>query len=160
MTASTKASTVGGVPQENDLYELKRHFKIKTVIDFRMVRKSRNKEIRKADSLEMNYFHIPWDASPGAAEHYDYHEIADQFLNHIEENRESPIFVHCVAGKTRTGAMMAIYRMAKDGWTADQAIQEMEKYGFRKRDYPNLVDFVYEYEKKLNQTNPKIDSED
>jgi len=150
----------GGVPIRNDLFKLKRDFDIKTVIDFRMVRDSQNKEIWKTDYLEMNYIQIPWNSSPDVADQYDYHEIADQFLNHIEENSELPIYVHCVEGKRRTGAMIAVYRMAKEGWTADQAIREAEKYGLDKRSHPNLVAFLYEYEKKLGKMNSQVDPED
>ena len=41
--------------------------------------------------------------------------------------------------------------MVKDGWTADQAMKEMESYGFDKGEHPNLFDFIYEYEEKLQR---------
>jgi protein tyrosine phosphatase (PTP) superfamily phosphohydrolase (DUF442 family) len=41
----------------------------------------------------------------------------------------SPVFVHCAAGKDRTGYGIATYRMVFEGWTANDALVEM--YDFR-----------------------------
>ena len=41
-----------------------------------------------------------------------------------------PVYVHCKGGRHRTGGMTAIYRIAHDGWTADQAFKEMQEYDF------------------------------
>jgi protein tyrosine/serine phosphatase len=38
--------------------------------------------------------------------------------------------VHCAGGKHRTGVMTAVYRMANDGWSSDQAFKEMKSYKF------------------------------
>ena len=40
---------------------------------------------------------------------------------------EGAVYVHCVGGKHRTGVMTAIYRMTKDGLTAEQAFKEMKQ---------------------------------
>jgi protein tyrosine/serine phosphatase len=41
-----------------------------------------------------------------------------------------PVLVHCQHGSDRTGTMVAIYRIAVQGWTKAQAIDEMVNGGF------------------------------
>lgn len=77
-------------------------------------------------------------------------EDDDTFLNLLESSPK-PILVHCKHGSDRTGAMCAIYRIEKQGWSADEAIAEMTAggYGFHKiwRHLPKWV-----REERLNRT--------
>lgn len=41
-----------------------------------------------------------------------------------------PVLVHCQHGSDRTGTMVAIYRIAVQGWSKDQALDEMVNGGF------------------------------
>lgn len=41
-----------------------------------------------------------------------------------------PVLVHCFAGKHRTGAFVAIYRMEFDRWPVQKAIEEMRRCGY------------------------------
>jgi tyrosine-protein phosphatase SIW14 len=50
------------------------------------------------------------------------------FLRIVDDPASQPVFVHCVGGRHRTGVMTAVYRMARHGWTADQAFREMKHY--------------------------------
>ena len=52
------------------------------------------------------------------------------FLNVVNDPVNWPVYVHCKGGRHRTGHMTAIYRITHDGWTADQAYEEMKKYDF------------------------------
>ena len=54
------------------------------------------------------------------------------------------IYFHCAHGKDRTGTMAALYRIEVDGWTADQATQEMQAFGYRDI-YKDLIAFVRAY---------------
>lgn len=69
-----------------------------------------------------------------------------QFLNLVSAPESTPIYLHCVGGKHRTGVMTALYRMTDEGWTADQAFQEMKQYkfgaDFLHKEFKN---FVYSY---------------
>ncbi len=53
-----------------------------------------------------------------------------------------PILVHCKAGRTRTGAVVAIWRILDDGWPREDAIAEARRYGLHDRD---TVRFIREY---------------
>jgi protein tyrosine/serine phosphatase len=53
-----------------------------------------------------------------------------RFLRIVTDKTRQPIFVHCEHGADRTGTMCAIYRVAIDGWSKQQAIDEMTQGGF------------------------------
>lgn len=69
-----------------------------------------------------------------------------QFLGLLSNPESTPIYLHCVGGKHRTGVMTALYRMTDEGWTAEQAFQEMKQYkfgaDFLHKEFKN---FVYSY---------------
>jgi hypothetical protein len=70
-----------------------------------------------------------------------------QFMSIVTNPAHQPVYVHCAGGKHRTGVMTAVYRMEHDGWTADQAYQEMKRYKFGWSIWhPELKDFVYHYQ--------------
>lgn len=41
-----------------------------------------------------------------------------------------PFLIHCQHGADRTGLMSAMYRMIEQGWTADEALAELEDGGY------------------------------
>ena len=52
------------------------------------------------------------------------------FLAVVQQNPGKKIFVHCRLGDDRTGMAIASYRMAEQGWSAQQAMKEMHYFGF------------------------------
>jgi tyrosine-protein phosphatase SIW14 len=58
-----------------------------------------------------------------------------QFLELMKDARNYPVLIHCFAGVHRTGAYCAVWRMEHDGWTNEQAINELVSFG-----YENLPD--------------------
>ncbi len=53
-----------------------------------------------------------------------------KFLQIVTSTNGAPYVVHCLHGSDRTGTMIAIYRIAVEGWTKDEAIAEMTQGGF------------------------------
>jgi len=53
-----------------------------------------------------------------------------KFLRIVTTPSLQPVLVHCQHGSDRTGTMVAIYRIAYEGWTKAQAIDEMINGGF------------------------------
>ena len=41
------------------------------------------------------------------------------------------MLVHCARGTCRTGALVALYRMERQGWTIEDVAAEMERQGYR-----------------------------
>ena len=68
-----------------------------------------------------------------------------KFLALLRENPHKKVFVHCRYGDDRTGMMVAAYRMAVENWSADEAWEEMQVFG-----YNHTVCFpLRPYEKKF-----------
>lgn len=89
----------------------------------------------------MKYFNIPLSGSHPANQ-----EQTARFLALVSDSTNWPVYVHCAAGRHRTGEMTGIYRITHDSWTADKAYQEMQKYGYYS--FPNhgsLKRYVYSY---------------
>jgi tyrosine-protein phosphatase SIW14 len=61
----------------------------------------------------------------------------------IERPVELPVFVHCHAGRDRTGLFVAAYRVLEDHWSSDRAIREMDDYGHVRTLCPRLHPFVH-----------------
>jgi protein tyrosine phosphatase (PTP) superfamily phosphohydrolase (DUF442 family) len=53
-----------------------------------------------------------------------------RFLQIVTNPKRTPVLVHCLHGADRTGTMSAVYRIAVQGWTKDEAIKEMAEGGF------------------------------
>jgi protein tyrosine phosphatase (PTP) superfamily phosphohydrolase (DUF442 family) len=94
---------------------------VQIVIDLRGDRKGERKEVT---GLGMQYVPMHWECS------FPKDKTFAEFLTLIRNNPGKKIFVHCRVGDDRTGMMIAAYRMADEGWSPKQAMQEMTKYGF------------------------------
>ena len=53
-----------------------------------------------------------------------------RFLQIVTRPQKGPVLVHCQHGADRTGAMCAVYRVAIQGWTKEEAVKEMTEGGF------------------------------
>lgn len=96
---------------------------VKTIID---LRKDYVPEARQwATEQGLNYFNLPLLPGRRATK-----EQTEYFLRLVNDPANAPVYVHCKGGRHRTGAMTAAYRITHDGWTAEQAFEEMLKYDF------------------------------
>ena len=48
----------------------------------------------------------------------------------INDPNNAPVFIHCAQGHDRTGIICAAYRIAHQDWELDEAIEEMQAYGY------------------------------
>ena len=53
-----------------------------------------------------------------------------RFLQIVTNPKRIPVLVHCQHGADRTGSLCALYRVAVQGWTKEEAIREMTEGGF------------------------------
>ncbi len=53
-----------------------------------------------------------------------------EFLAIADDTNAVPVLVHCQHGADRTGTMCAMYRILRQGWTPDDAIDEMKNGGY------------------------------
>lgn len=57
-------------------------------------------------------------------------KYVDEFLSIVDDTNAVPVLVHCLHGADRTGTMCAMYRILREGWTVDDAIDEMKNGGY------------------------------
>lgn len=124
----------GGQPKTGGLKKLA-ELGIKTIINLRGESDETRAEGIEAKSMGMAYFSIPMSAAGRPTD-----EQVKRVFAIIEEKKKGPVFIHCRRGSDRTGAIVAVYRIKQDGWTAERAIDEANEYGlsfiqFKKRDY-------------------------
>ena len=62
-----------------------------------------------------------------------------EFLTAVNKPENQPAYVHCEAGKGRTGVMVACYRIAVQGWGADAAVEEAKRMGMAMPDQEQFI---------------------
>ena len=134
----------GSQPDEAGFAELKR-LGVKIVIDLRQDRLAESEGRARGQGLR--YVNIPLTTKRPATDEQTAH-----FLSLVNDPANWPVYVHCKGGRHRTGQMTALYRITRDGWTADQAYKEMKKYDFEDGFfYPrSLKKYVFEFYKRRN----------
>ena len=137
----------GSQPDAAQFTELKK-LGIKTIVDLR--KDSVAESAGWARTAGLNYVNIPLTTKQAATP-----AQIEYFLKLVNDQANWPVFVHCKGGRHRTGEMTAIYRITRDGWTAQQAYEEMKKYDFENGlFYPrSLKKFVYSYYDQFTSQN-------
>jgi tyrosine-protein phosphatase SIW14 len=111
----------GGQPDAEGI-EWLRSRGVRTVINLRHYHGDSEGELVRAAG--MNYVRIPLESTdPPTADQ------VRQFLEVINDPAKRPVYVHCLHGVDRTGAMIAVYRMQEQGWNNADALAEMEHFG-------------------------------
>lgn len=106
---------------------------VKTVVNLR----SFHSDKKSLGDTGLGYEHITMKAW-----HAEEKEVV-RFLKIVTDPAHQPVLVHCQHGADRTGTMCAIYRVAVQGWSKDDALKEMRDggYGFFEG-WKNLVKFI------------------
>jgi protein tyrosine/serine phosphatase len=126
----------GGQPSLDALPGLKK-LGIGIIVDFRDDANSIEWEKRGVESEGMTFVSIPWSATKDPSR-----EKVAAFFTALNGNPDKKIFVHCERGADRTGTMIALYRIAYDHWTPDQAVAEMNAFHYWNHIFPNLARYV------------------
>lgn len=133
-----------GQPDTDQLETLRDELGIKTVL---IVRKGDSRrvpeEVEHAESLGMKVVRIPIDSRV---------PISDQevraFFECVDDSTNQPVLVHCSAGRHRTGYLCALYRIERQGWSLDRAMEEMLSFGFDRESQTVVERQLREYRNK------------
>jgi tyrosine-protein phosphatase SIW14 len=135
----------GGQPTLEGMESLKK-LGVDIVVDMRGGRQEVENKI--ADKLGMRYISIPSHCP------FPTDKPWAQFLAVIRDNPDRKIFVHCRLGDDRTGLAIASYRIADEGWTAAEALNEMKTFGFSGVHHaicPGLESYVESFPERLKK---------
>jgi uncharacterized protein (TIGR01244 family) len=104
-------------------------YEVKTVINLRSEDDSAERAMAK--EAGMKYVSLPMDADTVTA------ADAEKFLA-LLATVPAPVFVHCHAGRDRTGMAVAAYRVQVEHWTREAAVREMKAHGHYWMLYPKV----------------------
>jgi len=140
----------GGQPNEKGFEALSK-MGVDIVVDARGNRaKSEGTLVKR---LGMKYVAIPWHCP------FPHDDVFARFLKLLRDNPHKKVFVHCRLGDDRTGMMIAAYRMAVEGWSAEDAMMEMRHFGFTLDHHficPRLASYEESFPKRF-QNNPAFE---
>lgn len=112
----------GGQPSNQDWAPLA-DIGVKTVVDLRREDEhSTAAEARVVAAAGMKYINIPMKGVVAPSQEQIVRALAAL-------SSPDPVFIHCKRGADRTGAVIACYRIAHDGWRREQALQEAKSLG-------------------------------
>lgn len=93
---------------------------IRTVINLRSFHDDR----AELGKTRLTYLHIAMKA---------WHPLDEDiiiFLKTVAQPRLRPVLVHCQYGSDRAGLMCAVYRVVVEGWSREEALDEMMNGGY------------------------------
>ncbi len=126
----------GGQPNAEGIAWLK-SIGVKTVLNLR--HHHGDTEQRQVESAGLRYERIALGSSDAPKP-----EQVARFLEIVRDPTLRPLYVHCLHGVDRTGAMMAVYRMEEQGWSNPEAYAEMQFFEAHKI-WQDLRKFVRGY---------------
>src|SRR5262245_522858 len=135
----TPAISRGAQPDERGLRYLAQQG-FRTVVNLR----SHHSEREEAEALGLRYVELPLRADLFGSTAPTNEEVR-RFFAIVLDPSAQPVFFHCAHGKDRTGTRAALYRIEVDGWTNEEAIEEMLAFGYHTI-YQDLIDYVRAYE--------------
>ncbi len=119
----------GGYPNESELRWLANSVGVRSVVSLMHEggaggRSAEEERAAAGLGLRLSEFPMPGD---GRADFEMLDAAADKIA---EEMKNGAVYLHCSAGKQRSNAATAAYRMKHCGWTDEQAIAELhERFG-------------------------------
>ena len=108
-----------GQPTELGMKNLKK-MGIETVVNLRSFHSDRD---------EIGLTNLAYEHLRMKTWHPEREEVV-RFLQIVTNPKRTPVLVHCQHGSDRTGTVCALYRIAVQGWTKEEAIREMTEGGF------------------------------
>lgn len=93
------------------------------------------REREMAEKAHLKYINVPV-APPSISD-----ETVNAFIAAVEDKSNHPMLIHCGTAN-RVGAMMMIYRVLKQGWPEEKAMEEAARIGLTS---PGLKKFSQDY---------------
>jgi uncharacterized protein (TIGR01244 family) len=122
---------------------------VRTIVSLRDDEEDTAREQGLAEARGMRFTNVPMSGfrRPDDAE-------VRRALEVIGEQANQPVFVHCKRGRDRTGVVVAAWRMAREGWSLDQAYDEAKRFRLAWWQV-RMKDFIREFEVPKPQENAR-----
>lgn len=140
----------GGRASPTALRTVARDYGIRTLVTFTaeppetpMARVQR----QVVEELHLKYINIPMPGDGRGT-----FEALDRAADALADPANQPVFFRCAAGKQRTNAALAAYRMRHCGWTIDAALTELDRFGLDRQKEAPLCDHLRRYAETRNFT--------
>lgn len=119
---------------------------VKVVIDLREQGQRSRAEEKVVTKAGMRYISIPMMGliPPSQAQ-------TTRILELMENPQTGPVFVHCMRGADRTGAVIAAYRIDHQKWDNSKALKEAMSNGMRSYLFP-LHRYIRNYKPRVQET--------
>src|SRR4051812_45461043 len=119
---------------------------IRTVVNLRLEKDEKEKLL--VEAAGMKYVAVPM-ANFGAPSD----EQLAKVMAVLDDPAYKPVFVHCRRGADRTGTVVAAYRISREGWTNDKALDEARSHGMSRFERA-MQAFIRDYKPKPLRTTP------
>jgi protein tyrosine phosphatase (PTP) superfamily phosphohydrolase (DUF442 family) len=96
---------------------------VKTIIDLRESGERSDAERKVVTDAGMKYVNVPMSGLTPPTQN----EIA-KILDLMENPSAGPVFVHCLRGADRTGAVIAAYHIDHDQWDSPRALRDAKSH--------------------------------
>ena len=126
-----------GAQPNSSAYGGLRKLGMNIVVDLRGEGGEVSAEKKSVEALGMKFVSLPWNGAGTPSR-----DELLTFFTLLRDNPDQKIFIHCEYGADRTGVMIALYRIAVDHWTAEQAISEMKAFHYHSFMLPHLAKYV------------------
>ncbi|MDP3921043.1 MAG: tyrosine-protein phosphatase [Candidatus Omnitrophota bacterium] len=114
----------GPRPMEDEWSELTK-LGVKTVISLEEDAARVAEERGIVEGLGMHFSSLPMSLYERPAD-----STVIQFLETVLNRGAQPVFLHCESGKDKTGTLVAVYRVAVQGWGPKEGYHEAKRFGF------------------------------
>ena len=133
----------GGQPRTGGIRRLS-ELGIDTIVNLRGESNRTRSDEAEARALGINYFNVPlptW-GRPG--------EVSVlRILEIIAAPESGQVYIHCKDGVDRTGTVVALYRISREGWSPRAALTEADRRGMRRIQYW-MRDYVEDYGRRTS----------
>jgi uncharacterized protein (TIGR01244 family) len=140
----------GGQPRKNS-FRMLAELGVTTIINLRDDDENARAEAKAVKAAGLNYFNIPLKrfGRPNDSQ-------IERVLSLIDAEENGTVLVHCQKGEDRTGMIIALYRISREGWTDDDAIQEAKRFGMGFWQL-QMKDYISDYFRDRSQRANSVD---
>ncbi len=142
----------GGRPTADQITSLHREKNIRAIVSLLEEKSTPEEKARMKAARECRIQVLRFPMRGDGTSEFD---VLDRAADAINDENYQPLFFHCAAGKQRSNAVQAAWRMKHCGWTLVDALRELEeKHGLEPDgDESKLVDHITAYAAWLEASN-------